>query len=242
MWVSVVEHPLWRTEQVGEAQAPRSYRRFRLGQSRFDELVAPADPQLVRATLARWLAGGHEEAARVAQSRGRSAPRAEGTDRYEYLVNEGAAQLHAIPGLRIARPNGSFLIWLGDTAIYPFRFADNDRATPLEAVLGGTLIRELVGGGQVMAPTLFELDEPILTSPPFHELVLLAWAGNMRQGLATAFVGQGTASDAGQIRWTWLEPLLTEADPPVAPNRRPVLPPAFPTEEEPSLRLEPRRT
>jgi hypothetical protein len=236
-----VEHLLWRTERAGgELQAPWSYRRFRLGEARFDELIAPADPHLVRAALARWLAAAHEEAARVAEFRGRNAPRAEGTDRYEYLVNEGASSLHAIPGVKFARPNGSFLVWLGDTAIYQFRFADSDKVSPIGAVLSGTAIRELVGNGYVMDP-LFQLEEPIPVPPPFHEMVLLAWAGNLRDGLATAFVGKGTTNDAGQIQWAWLEPLLPEGALPVELGTQPVLPPAFPGEEEPTLPLGLRR-
>jgi hypothetical protein len=235
-----VEHLLWRTERAGELQAPGSYRRFRLGEPRFDKLIAPADPQRVRAALARWLAAAHEEAARVAGFRGRNAPRAEGTDRYEYLVNEGAALLRSIPGVKFARPNGSFLVWLGDTAIYQFRFADNDTVSPVGAVLSGTVIRELVGSGYAMEP-LFQLPEPIPAPPPFHEMVLLAWAGNLRDGLATAFVGRGTTDDAGQIQWAWLEPLLPDGALPVEPEAPPMLPSAFPGEEEPTLPLELRR-
>jgi hypothetical protein len=148
--------------------------------------------------------------------------------------------LRAIPGVKFARPNGSFLVWLGDTAIYQFRFADSDKVSPIGAVLNGTVIRELVGSGYVMEP-LFQLDEPWPPPPPFHEMVLLAWAGNLRDGLAAAFVGKGTTDEAGQIHWDWLEPLLPEDALPLEPGTRPVLPPAFPGAEEPTLPLGLRR-
>ena len=66
------------------------------------------------------------------------------------------------------------------------------------AVLNGTVIRELVGCGYVTEP-LFQLPEPTPPPPPFDEMVLLAWAGNLRDGLATAFVGKGTTDGVGQV-------------------------------------------
>jgi hypothetical protein len=127
-----------------------------------------------------------------------------GTDRYGCLLYNLDANLGGLPGAEIARPLNSFVVVLGSALIYPFRYGKHRSDDIYRATLKDGHIRKQLLSGDLPQQLRLIPDPRVasgaVTIAPAREVVFLAWAGNDRDGLSRAYLGQATAGPRRRSR------------------------------------------
>ncbi|APU12525.1 hypothetical protein [Actinoalloteichus fjordicus] len=188
---------------------------YRRGVSRFADLVAPVAPVRFAEALLGWLADSHT-AARDLQELRRRHSKADwanthsfGTDRYHYLVGTAEAMAEELSGVESDQSRQSLFLCTPQALIYQCRAKGGSPDEPL--LQEGYVQRSLA------MPDVDPADlDPGLFTPKFavsggREVIFLLWTGS-EEGLAEAWVGQGSRNAQHGIAWTWLHPLRDVID------------------------------
>jgi hypothetical protein len=138
--------------------------------------------------------------------------------RYEALV----ANLRDLPDAQVVKPTGApyELVVVRGNLIFPFRYAEDDRTSIVDAQVGGGRISELVmklferfgAKPAYVQDSLLDVEEeaelrPILTHlPEGTRLILVAYAANSQAGLLKLYWGEATLGDrSGHVKWVHYE-------------------------------------
>lgn len=134
--------------------------------------------------------------------------------RYETLVEN----LRDLPGVRTVKPETApyELVLVGENLLFPFRYAEDDRTSLVEARIGDGRISGLAAAlfrrfgarhTYVQEPLWGEEERPILAGLPADtRLIPLAYAANDQAGLIKLYWGEAALVDpSGHLAWTYHE-------------------------------------